>query len=112
MNVIVLAILGLSALLVLVSAILTTYRLCRGPSLADQVVALDLITLLTLCGIAIGAVVTREALLLDAALAIALISFLGTVALARYVERRRGSEDDVGSEEMAPPAPPQEEAAP
>ena len=63
-------------------------RLALGPSLADRVVALDMmtITIIVFCGI--YAVYTGDASFLDVAIVLALIGFLATVALARYAERR------------------------
>lgn len=63
-------------------------RLVRGPSLPDRVVALDFIGTLTVGTIAAYEVLMNQSTLLDAALVVALVAFLGTVAFARYVERR------------------------
>jgi multicomponent Na+:H+ antiporter subunit F len=63
-------------------------RLVRGPSLPDRVVALDLIGTLTVGTIAAYEVFMSQSTLLDAAVVVALVAFLGTVAFARYVERR------------------------
>jgi multicomponent Na+:H+ antiporter subunit F len=62
-------------------------RLARGPSLADRVVALDLVTSLVVGVIAIYSVATSEPVFLDIALVLALITFLGTVAFARFIEK-------------------------
>ena len=63
-------------------------RLVRGPTLPDRVVALDLITTLLIGVIAIYAIATDEVILLDLAIVLALIAFLGTAAFAHYIERR------------------------
>jgi multicomponent Na+:H+ antiporter subunit F len=63
-------------------------RLARGPSLPDRVVALDLIGLIAVGMIACYDIVTEQPVLLDAATVVALVAFLGTVAFARYVQRR------------------------
>lgn len=62
-------------------------RLVRGPSLPDRVVALDLITVITVGFIAAYAIDVDQRVFLDAAIVVALIAFLGTVAFAQYVER-------------------------
>lgn len=62
-------------------------RLLLGPRLPDRVVALDLLSFIAIGIIAVHAVATKSAAMLDAALVLALIAFLGTVAFARYVER-------------------------
>jgi multicomponent Na+:H+ antiporter subunit F len=78
--------------LLVVALFLSFARLVRGPSLPDRVVALDLIAVITAGFLTIYAVETGEAIFLDAAIVLALITFLGTVALAQYVERRARSE--------------------
>jgi multicomponent Na+:H+ antiporter subunit F len=70
-----------------VAILLAFSRLTRGPSLADRVVALDLITSLVVGVIAIYSVATAEPIFLDIALVLALITFLGTVAFARFIEK-------------------------
>lgn len=71
------------------SLVLTFARLIHGPSTPDRVVALDLITTIGIGIIAVYVVGTGETAFLDAAIVIALLSFLGTIAFARYVERSR-----------------------
>jgi len=77
----------ISAMLV-VALMLAFVRLVRGPSLPDRVVALDLITLEVMGLISVFIVATNQPLFLDAAIVLAIISFVGTVAFARYLERR------------------------
>jgi multicomponent Na+:H+ antiporter subunit F len=67
--------------------ILTFIRLVRGPSLPDRIVALELTATLVLGVIAVYAIGTDEPALIDVAIALALVAFLGAVALARYAER-------------------------
>jgi multicomponent Na+:H+ antiporter subunit F len=75
-----------------VALCLAFLRLVRGPTLPDRVVALDLITVLVVAIIVLYDIATNEHVLLDAAIVLALIAFLGTVAFARYIERR--AQDD------------------
>ena len=84
----------LFAALVMVSValLLAFVRLVRGPTLPDRVVAFDLITILVVAIIALYIIATNAHVLLDAAIVLALIAFLGTVAFARYLERR--AQDD------------------
>ena len=77
------------ALLMLSVALLLAFvRLARGPSLPDRVIALDLISVLAAAIAATYAIAAAQAVFLDVAIVLALISFLGTVAFARYVERQ------------------------
>ncbi|WP_114964409.1 monovalent cation/H+ antiporter complex subunit F [Alkalilacustris brevis] len=63
-------------------------RLAKGPSLADRVVALDMmnVTIIAFCGL--YALLVDDPSFLDVAIVLALVGFLATVALARYAERR------------------------
>jgi len=71
------------------AAVLTFVRLVRGPTLPDRVIALDLIGVLIVCMLVVVAGSTAQRAFLDVAIVAALISFVGTVAYARYVERER-----------------------
>jgi multicomponent Na+:H+ antiporter subunit F len=75
-------------------------RLVRGPNLGDRILALDLITVLAAGLIGALALLTGFSLYIDIAIALALVSFLSTVALARYLfvrATRRQSEGDKGA---------------
>ena len=62
-------------------------RLVKGPTLPDRIVATDLLGVLVVGLIVVLAGWTGVSATLDAAIVIALIGFLGTVAYATYVER-------------------------
>ena len=71
-----------------VALLLAFIRLVRGPSLPDRVVALDLISILAAGVTAVYAIAAEQAVFLDVAIILALITFLGTVAFARYIEKQ------------------------
>jgi len=76
------------ALVTLGAAVLiAVVRLVKGPTLPDRVVAMDLIGVLVVGFIVVLAASTGVRATLDAALVIALIAFVATVAYATYVER-------------------------
>lgn len=77
----------LALLLLIVSMALAFIRLVRGPQAADRVAALDLISVLIVAFLAAYAVHAGDTSFLDVALAYALVAFLGTVALARFLLR-------------------------
>lgn len=79
--------LALSAAMLSIAVVLSFFRLVWGPSLPDRVVALDLIAIEVVAAVAIYEIATEQPVLLDAAIVLALVAFLGTVAFARYVER-------------------------
>jgi len=80
-------VIDLSFGLLSVSMFLALVRLVRGPSLPDRVVALDLLATLAMGFIAIYAVAADQTIFLDAAIVLALIAFLGTVAFAHFIEK-------------------------
>jgi multisubunit Na+/H+ antiporter MnhF subunit len=71
-----------------VSLLLGFWRLALGPTLADRVVALDLVTMILVVILTLFALAVEKGAYLDAAIALALVAFLATVAFARYLERR------------------------
>ena len=73
--------------LLAIAAALAFIRLLRGPTLPDRVVAIDLIGVLIVCIVVTVAAITGQQAYLDVAIVIALVSFVGTVAYARYIER-------------------------
>ncbi len=64
-------------------------RLAKGPTLADRVVALDVIAAAAVSMLSLLAVVHHLPVFIDLAVVLALVSFVGTVAFARYLEERR-----------------------
>ncbi|MAT57872.1 MAG: cation:proton antiporter [Ignavibacteriae bacterium] len=64
-------------------------RLLKGPSLADRIVALDLLTAAGIGFISILSFLYDKPVLLDAAVILALLAFLTTVAFAFYLERKK-----------------------
>jgi len=76
------------ALVALTMALLVAVvRLVKGPTLPDRVVAMDLIGVLAVGLIVVLAASTGVGATLDAAIVIALIAFVATVAYGTYVER-------------------------
>ena len=70
-----------------IALLVTVIRLVKGPTLPDRIVAMDLVGVLVVGLIVVLAAWTEVRATLDAAIVIALIGFLGTVAYATYVER-------------------------
>ena len=70
-----------------VALLIAFVRLVRGPTLPDRIVAMDLFGVLVVGLIVVLAGWSGVRATLDAAIVIALIGFLGTVAYATYVER-------------------------
>lgn len=78
-------IIGLFA--ITVSLALTGWRLLKGPSIADRILALDTLYLNSVTLIILLGLYWNNTLLFEAALLVAMLGFVSTVALARYVTR-------------------------
>lgn len=70
-----------------VSILITFVRLARGPTLPDRIAALDLVSVLALSMSGVYAMYTGEPVYLDVGIVLALVTFVGTVAFAGYLER-------------------------
>jgi multicomponent Na+:H+ antiporter subunit F len=79
-------------LVVALSAALAFVRLVLGRTLPDRVVALDLISTAAVAILALASVSQGAPVLLDVAVVLALIAFIGTVAFARFIEREDRSD--------------------
>ncbi len=74
--------------LIILSVLISLFRLIAGPDIADRIVALDTMTSIGIAFMAAFGVYMKKTMALDVALILALISFLGTVSFAYYLERR------------------------
>lgn len=71
-----------------VSVILIFIRFIKGPKMVDRVIALDLIITAGIGFISAYSIAYNQPALLDVALILALIAFLGTVAFTYYIQER------------------------
>ncbi|AAL81276.1 cation:proton antiporter [Pyrococcus furiosus DSM 3638] len=74
--------------ILLATAIIASYRVIFGPSLADRVVGLNTITTKIVGAIAILSVLWREWYLLDIAIVLLMVNSVGGLIIAKYMERR------------------------
>jgi multisubunit Na+/H+ antiporter MnhF subunit len=72
---------------IVLSILLSAYRVLWGPTIPDRVVALDNISTNIVAAIVVFAIRSQSALYTDVALVIAILSFLATVAAAKYLLR-------------------------
>jgi multisubunit Na+/H+ antiporter MnhF subunit len=79
-----------SMLMLVVATVCFLFRVLRGPSIPDRVVALDGVLSVVVMGIIVAAASADSGLTLSTVLVVSLVGFVGTVALARFVERRGG----------------------
>ena len=79
-------ILILAGIVVALAFVLALYRFLAGPRAVDRVVAFDVLTIISVTGIVLAALASGREVYLDVALVYALLSFLGVVVAARYLE--------------------------
>ena len=76
----------LAGVAVAIAFLLALYRFVAGPHTVDRVVAFDVLTIISVTGIVLVALATGREIYLDVALVYALLSFLGVIVAARYLE--------------------------
>ena len=65
--------------------LLAMVRMLKGPTAADRVVALDAINTLVVAAMIVLSVVFRQIIFVDVAIVYALLSFVGTLYIAKYL---------------------------
>ena len=78
---------NIAAIIALAGIVLSFVRLILGPTIADRAVALDGMTIIAISLIVFIAYFSKRVIYLDVAIVYGLISFVGIVAIARYLER-------------------------
>ena len=73
--------------IMLLSMILALYRFFKGPSLVDRVIAFDIMNIVTVSLIALITFFSGRVIYIDVALIYGLLSFLGVIIIARYLEK-------------------------
>jgi multicomponent Na+:H+ antiporter subunit F len=76
----------------LICLFLCLYRIGRGPSAPDRTVAIDILGTVMVGFCAVFSLVTGKDFYLNIALAWALLSFIGTLTLAKFLEGRNFDE--------------------
>ena len=70
------------------AALVALTRAIRGPSLADRIIAVDLVLLLLAGGIAVQSVREGSEFFMPALIVVALVAFAGTIIVSRFIEWR------------------------
>ncbi len=74
-------------ILLTLSMALTAWRLFRGPTAADRILAIDLLAVVTASAMLMHAIHTGTSVFVDAVVVLGVIVFFGTVALAGTLNR-------------------------
>ncbi len=77
----------LAATLTALALLMALARLIVGPNPADRVIAFDVMTIVAITGIILAALAEGRGIYLDVALVYALLSFLGVIVIARFLEK-------------------------
>ena len=77
----------LAAVLILGAILLGITRLMLGPTLIDRIVAIDMLTIISISLIVLYAHVSGRFEYIDVALVYGLLSFLAVLAIARFLEK-------------------------
>ena len=80
---------GIIFFLLVVSCFLCLYRIGIGPTAPDRSVAMDILGIVIVCFCALFSLYTGKEFFMDLAIAWALLSFIGGIALAKFLEGRK-----------------------
>ena len=76
--------------LLAIAAALFVLRLVLGPNVADRVIAVDGLLATIVAGVLVNAASAESSISIDTVLVVALLGFVATGVLARYIEQRGG----------------------
>lgn len=80
---------NLVLLLLTFALIPASYRVIKGPSNADRLQSVDVITNLLIGIIVVLGLVRQTSFLIDVAIALSALAFIGTLAMARYLSQKQ-----------------------
>jgi multicomponent Na+:H+ antiporter subunit F len=75
---------AIAAAMLIAAGVITMFRLLAGPSTLDRLVALDTVVAVTMCSIGTWAAYSLDTTVTYSLAALALISFVGSVSVARF----------------------------
>lgn len=77
--------LGISLAFHITMITVAVWRVWRGENVIDRLIGADLISTLALAILVLAALILKNSVYLDVALGLAALSFVSTIALARYI---------------------------
>jgi multicomponent Na+:H+ antiporter subunit F len=87
-------VISLSLLIVAISTLLFVFRLVKGPSTPDRVIALDAIGINLIAITAIISIVLNSNAFVEIILLLGILAFIGTVAFSKWLEKGEIIEND------------------
>ncbi|KGR75047.1 Na(+)/H(+) antiporter subunit F1 [Ureibacillus sinduriensis] len=73
--------------IVVLSIVALVYRLVKGPTPSDRVVALDTIGVSLICLVGLFSMLIDTSYFLEIILLLAILSFIGTIAFSKFIEK-------------------------
>ncbi|WP_088102560.1 Na(+)/H(+) antiporter subunit F1 [Halalkalibacter urbisdiaboli] len=80
-------ILLISLAILAISLLGSIYRIIKGPSPSDRIVALDTVGINMIAIVAVSSILLRTSAFLEVILLVGVLAFIGTVAFAKFIER-------------------------
>lgn len=80
-------ILNIALVLIVLSLVMSTIRFITGPAAVDRMVSFDVLTIASIALIGIIAYSSGRIIYLDIALVYGLLSFMGVIIVAKYLEK-------------------------
>ena len=76
---------GIALILHIVMLAIAVWRVWRGENMADRLIGVDLVTTLLLATLVLLAILMRDSIYVDLALALAALGFISVIAVAKYM---------------------------
>ena len=76
-----------SIVLITLAMILIIYRLVKGPNPSDRVIALDTIGVCLISLVGLFSIIVETSFFLEIILLLAILSFIGTIAFSKFIEK-------------------------
>lgn len=86
-----------SLIILIFSMLGLLYRIFKGPTLPDRLIALDAIGVMFISATALLSIIFKTEFFLEVILLIAILSFIGTVAFSKFIEKGEIIEHDRNS---------------
>jgi len=74
----------------MLAMVFTLYRLLKGPTFNDQIAAMDLLASIIIGIILVYGMLINNRMYFDIAIIIALVSFIGTIAISTFIKKKNG----------------------
>ncbi|MFY3790138.1 Na(+)/H(+) antiporter subunit F1 [Ureibacillus sp. MALMAid1270] len=73
--------------IIAISMVALTYRVVKGPTPSDRVIALDALGVTLICIVGLFSILVGTNFFLEIILLLAILSFIGTVAFSKFIEK-------------------------